>query len=73
MRYRRYAMGSRQTLTRRLTGAGLSLAGGIIVIKVFPLWIWPVFVGLWMFWAGLGPVLVGLGLIWLGWKLLSRW
>jgi hypothetical protein len=52
---------------------GLALAGSVIVIKVFPLWIWPVIVGLWIFLAGMVPVLVGMGLIWIGWRFLSGW
>lgn len=72
MRYRQ-GMGSKSVLGRRITGIGLALGGSVIVIKVFPLWIWPVVVGLWVFFAGLIPVAVGLGLIWLGWRLVSHW
>jgi hypothetical protein len=39
------------------------------VIKVLPLWMWPLGMGLWLVWAGLGPVVVGGAMVWAGWRL----
>lgn len=62
----------RPTGRRRLWGVGLGSLGGLLVIKVLPLWIWPFGIGLWLLWAGLGPLVVGAGLLWIGWRLLAR-
>lgn len=56
---------------RWLGGSGLALGGALLIFKVFPVWIWPLGLGLWLMWAGLGPIVVGGALIWLGWRLLS--
>lgn len=72
-RFRHSGFGPRQVLKRRLGGAGLVAAGGILIVKILPLWIWPLAVGLWLVWAALGPVILGLALLWLGWRVLTRW
>jgi len=55
----------------RWAGVALVVAGGLLVIKVSPLWIWPLGMGLWLLWAGLGPLLVGGALVWLGYRMLA--
>ena len=55
----------------KLAGAGLVLAGGLLVVKVGPLAMWPVGMGLWLLWAGLGPVVVGGALVWAGYRMLA--
>lgn len=55
----------------KVVGAGLLLAGGLLVVKVGPLALWPVGMGLWLLWAGLGPVLVGGALVWAGYRMLA--
>ncbi len=62
---------SRQRLYRRLIGMGVGLTGAILIVKIFPLWLWPLGVGLWLMWSGLGPILIGLAMIWAGWRLVS--
>lgn len=62
----------RASQRQRVVGAGLAVAGGFLVIRAFPLWMWPVGMGLWLLWAGLGPLLVGGGMVWLGWRLLRQ-
>ncbi len=57
---------------QRVLGVGLVAAGGFLVIRAFPLWMWPVGMGLWLLWAGLGPVVVGMGLAWVGWRLVRQ-
>lgn len=42
-----------------------------MVIRVLPLWVWPVGMGLWLLWAGLGPLVVGGAMVWAGWRMLS--
>ncbi len=42
-----------------------------MVIRVLPLWVWPVGMGLWLLWAGLGPLVVGGAMVWVGWRMLS--
>ncbi len=74
VRWRYYhAFGSRQMTKRRLVGAGIAVAGGLLVLKILPLWLWPMAVGLWLIWAGLGPLIIGLALVWIGWKLFRQW
>lgn len=46
-------------------------AGAFVAIKVVPLGLWPVGVGLWLVWAGIGPCLAAAALIWLGWRLIT--
>jgi hypothetical protein len=53
----------------RVLGAALAVGGGLLVIRILPFWIWPVGMGLWLVWAGLGPLLVGGVMVWLGWRL----
>ncbi|MCL5972554.1 MAG: hypothetical protein M1499_08355 [Firmicutes bacterium] len=60
---------ARRQLPYRLGGVGLALVGGVLVIKVLPIWAWAVGIGLWLVWAGLGPLLVGGLLIWVGYRL----
>ncbi len=55
----------------KLVGAGLVVAGGLLVVKVGPLALWPVGMGLWLLWAGLGPVVVGGALVWAGYRMLA--
>lgn len=55
----------------KLVGAGLMLGGALVVVKVGPLALWPVGMGLWLLWAGLGPVVVGGALVWAGYRLLA--
>ncbi len=62
---------SRQRLYRRLMGVGVGLSGAVLIIKIFPLWLWPLGVGLWLVWSGLGPILIGAAMIWAGWRLVS--
>ena len=61
----------RRSNKHRICGVATVAAGGLIIIKVLPLWIWPFGIGLWLLWAGLGPIVVGGVLIWLGWRLLA--
>lgn len=61
----------RRSNKHRIWGVAAALAGGLIIIKVLPLLIWPFGIGLWLLWAGLGPVVVGGVLIWVGWRLLA--
>lgn len=56
---------------RWLPGGALVLAGTLLIVKIFPLLIWPLGIGLWLLWAGLGPLFVGAFLIWLGWYIVS--
>ncbi len=62
---------SRYTGVHRLTGFGLGAAGLLLLIKIVPIGIWPLGVGLWLVWSGLGPILVGGALVWIGWRMLS--
>ncbi|MCL6562132.1 MAG: hypothetical protein K6U87_03895 [Firmicutes bacterium] len=55
----------------RLVGVALIVAGAIVLIKIVPLGLWPVGIGLWLVWAGLGPLLAAGALIWLGWRLIA--
>lgn len=55
----------------KLVGAGLVLAGGLLVIKVWPWALWPLGMGLWLVWAGLGPILIGGVLVWAGYRMLA--
>lgn len=61
----------RRSNKHRIWGVAAALAGGLIIIKVLPLLIWPFGIGLWLLWAGLGPIVVGGVLIWVGWRLLA--
>jgi uncharacterized membrane protein len=54
---------------RRLVAAVCALVGGILVVRLLPVSLWPLGIGLWLVWAGLGPVLVGGAMIWVGWRL----
>lgn len=58
--------------SQRFIGVGLGLGGVLLIIKILPLWIWPLGVGLWLVWSGLGPIVIGAGLIWAGWHLVSQ-
>ena len=62
----------RRTKTEHWIGVGIGIAGAVLVIKIVPLWIWPLGVGLWLVWSGLGPVIVGAAMIWIGWRLVSQ-
>ena len=55
----------------KLVGAALMSGGALAVVKVGPLALWPVGMGLWLLWAGLGPVVVGGALVWAGYRLLA--
>ncbi len=55
----------------KIVGAGLVLAGGLLVIKVCPWALWPLGMGLWLVWAGLGPLLIGGVLVWAGYRMLA--
>jgi hypothetical protein len=54
---------------RKWAGVALAVGGGWLVVRVLPFWIWPVGMGLWLLWAGLGPLVVGGALVWVGWRL----
>lgn len=71
MRSFRNGLYFRRNGRRRAWGLVAGAAGGLLIIKALPLWIWPFGIGLWLLWAGLGPVVVGGALIWVGWRLLS--
>lgn len=60
---------ARRQMPYKLGGAGLALVGGVLIVKILPVWIWPLGVGLWLMWAGLGPIMMGGLLIWLGYRL----
>jgi hypothetical protein len=49
----------------------MAVGGGYLVVHGFPVWIWPVGMGLWLLWAGLGPLLAGGVLVLWGWRLLA--
>lgn len=57
---------------RKMAGIGLAIGGAWVVVRILPLWIWPVGLGLWLVWAGLGPLIVGGLMCWLGWRLFSE-
>lgn len=65
----RYAW-RRRRASARLGGIGAATAGIMLILAVLPFWIWPVGIGLWLLWSGLGPVVIGVLLIWVGWKIL---
>lgn len=69
MRPLRYSW-RRRPMSTKFGGAGVSLAGAVLIIKVLPFWIWPVGIGLWLVWSGLGPVVIGALLVWIGWRIL---
>ncbi|MGC8487269.1 MAG: hypothetical protein ACP5QO_03475 [Clostridia bacterium] len=52
-------------------GVGLAAAGVLLVVKVLPLWMWPVGLGLWLLWAGLGPLVMGAALVLVGVRLMT--
>lgn len=52
-------------------GAGMVVGGAVLIVKLMPLGLWPLGVGLWLVWAGMGPLIAGGFLIWLGWRMLS--
>jgi len=54
---------------RRVLAVACALAGALLVIRLLPVALWPLGVGLWLVWAGLGPVLVGSAMMWFGWRL----
>lgn len=56
---------------RRLVGVGLGVGGLVLLVKILPLGVWPLGVGLWLVWSGLGPILVGGAMVWIGWRMLS--
>lgn len=47
------------------------VGGAVLIVKLMPLGLWPLGVGLWLVWAGMGPLIAGGFLIWLGWRMLS--
>ena len=49
----------------------MAAAGVLLVVKVLPFWIWPVGLGLWLVWAGLGPLVMGAVLVWVGVRLIA--
>lgn len=62
---------SRRPPAHRLLGIGLGAAGLLLLVKIVPLGVWPLGVGLWLVWSGLGPILVGGAMVWIGWRMLS--
>lgn len=68
---RGWSRGPRRGGAPKLAGAGLVLAGGLLVLKVGPWALWPVGMGLWLLWAGLGPIVVGGVLVWAGYRMLA--
>ena len=60
-----------QRAGHRWIGVGLAAAGVLLVVKVLPLWIWPVGLGLWLLWAGLGPLVIGALLVLVGMRLIA--
>jgi hypothetical protein len=55
----------------KLLGGAMVLSGGLLVIKISPLWIWPLGMGLWLLWAGIGPLVVGGALVWAGYRMMA--
>lgn len=54
---------------RRGLGIGMAIVSVDVVIRTLPWLIWPVGMGLWLFWAGLGPLALAGALVWVGWKI----
>lgn len=71
MRSLRYSWRYRRRSPMKWSGVAVAIGGALLILKVFPLWIWPFGIGLWLLWAGLGPLVMGGLLIWLGWRILS--
>lgn len=62
-------VGRRRSPGQKIAGAGLAMGGAVLAIRIWPLWIWPLGMGLWLVWAGLGPLLIGGAMVWVGWRL----
>ncbi|CAB1129176.1 protein of unknown function [Candidatus Hydrogenisulfobacillus filiaventi] len=46
----------------------LALAG---LLRLLPLFLWPLGIGLWLLWAALGPLVAVAALVWLIWRLFA--